>query len=116
MKFDDQTAAFAVGLPFFITDVTFDGTSTLRFTVFSNPDIKIESALAGAELRSGSANSLWTDPSHSFGSSPQAQNLTFDMHGEKPGEGRVLSILKEISQYNYCLLSNQVDLGSLKSP
>lgn len=114
VKIDDQKTAFERGVPFFITDVTFDGTSKLNFTVFSNPKVSVEYVSAGLELISDTSYTAVVDAPHPFSSKSEPQHLTFQLSGQKPGKGSYLSILKPISgTYSTCLKSNQVDLGSL---
>jgi hypothetical protein len=114
VKIDDQTTAFERGVPFFITDVTFDGTSKLSFTVVSNPKVSVEYVSAGVESISDTFYSATIDTPHSFSSSSEPQHLTFELGNQKPGKGSYLSILKPISgTYSTCLKSNQVELGAL---
>ena len=116
VKIDDQETAFDLGVPFFVTDVTLAG-DTINYTVISNPEVSIEFASISIEKRSDSGYSMVMDTNHPFSSDPEPQHLTYKLSGDAPGEGSYLAIQKLISgTYSACLLSNQVDLGSLGSP
>ena len=114
VKIDDQESAFDLGIPFFITDVTYDGKSTLNLTVVTNPKNTIGHASIALEEFQASSRTITFKP---FTPSPKPQKLTFDVGDKVLEKGMYLLILKEISHTDgLCLLSNQVDLGSLKSP
>ena len=113
VKIDDQETAFELGIPFFVTDVTIDG-ETINYTVISNPEISIEFASVSIERRSDSGYTVVMDTNHPFSSDPRPQHLTYEPSGDPPGKDNYLAIQKLISgTYSACLLSNQVDLGSL---
>jgi len=112
VEIDDQKMAFDLGIPFFISGVTYDGKSAINFTVNLNPEATVEDARMGIETKSESFFSITIKP---FTPSSDAQKLTFDLGDGKLEKGMYLSILNQISgTNNFCLLSNQIDLGSLK--
>jgi len=114
VNIDDQTTAFELGIPFFITDVTYDGKSKLNFTVVTSPKNTIDHASMVLQEFNASSYSFTFSP---FTPSSKPQKLEFDLGDKELKTGMYLAILRQISHTDgLCLLSNQVDLGSLKSP
>jgi hypothetical protein len=117
VEIEDQETTFELGIPFFVTDVTFDGDSTLNYTVISNPNVSVEGVFLTIEQRSASMYSVTYDARVPFRSDPEPQQFSYTLGDETPREGSYLAIQKYISgTNNLCLQSNHVSLDMLGTP
>jgi len=108
-----KEAAFDMGVPFYISDVTLDG-STVNYTVHSNPTSST-SSWSCTSWYSPWAGGGYTEQSQcttSYRASPQPQPLTMSLFGALSRGNRNDLSLKLTQSWGSCWVSNEIDLNS----
>ena len=86
--------AFRRGVPFFIADVEFESADVLRFTVLSNPEVRIERAAGQVWAEHGEdLDMVSIDMPQAFSSSPEPRVMRISLDG--PHEGKLYIIRRE---------------------
>jgi uncharacterized protein (TIGR03437 family) len=103
-------AAFARGVPFFLSDVSFPTSTTIRYTVRANPAVSHPRVFSRFESVSSITNLQIVETTSPFASGPQPLTRTFTLNTPlNPAGEYYLSIVTSSGGVN-CLLSNEIDL------
>jgi uncharacterized protein (TIGR03437 family) len=105
-----RDTAFARGVPFHVSDVSFPTPTTIRYTVHSNPGSNMPRVLGRYESVSSITNLQIVDTPNPFASSGQPQTRTFTLNTALSPTGEYyLSVVTSAGGLN-CLMSNEVEL------
>jgi hypothetical protein len=114
VNFASKEAAFAQGVPFFISDVSLTSPTELKYTVHSNPSVQVAEAMAMAEFDKGSFSGTALEAGKPFSSKAEPQTRIWKSTSPlDPTDKNRFQIVTQLGQAQGCLVSNSIDLNTL---
>ncbi len=105
--------AFQRGAPFFVSAPKLENNNTrISYTLLSNPNVPVTGDCPRYQTLSGGMNTETIGTNQRVSSSPNPQNLTYDIRSVSPDSQRRFAIVKYGDSFR-CLHSNEIDLVAL---